>query len=492
MHGRRAVATGTLPATMNTPAGTTWKKGIPGGTSQFTTDWYWDTGLTTLNSVTTYTYSFWGRKNATSSIIGLGVATAGGTSQSNRDSALMFSDGTSYLSYGAGYYAFGGWGQSTAWRHMIVCYDGNQSANATKYRVYMDGIPITGGTYNGTVPTSSVSHSGATFIIGRDPGLPNYSRGFFDDVRVWNRSLSPAEAYTVYMDSLTGFSQTFLDSQVLSPIKTRTLNNYVLTATTGTFTLTGNSAGLTQSKILPASTGSFALTGNDASVTVQRKIVADPGSFTLTGNDATFALALRLSASVGAFTLTGNDAALTSQRKITATTGSFALTGNAAALNAGKALSAATGSFALTGNDASLKKGLKLATSTGVVTLAGNAAGLTTQRRLASEAGSFALSGVDSSLTVQRTIAASTGSFTLAGEATSLLCARVILPATGAFTLTGNSVTFTYVFPADFVRLGLAYISVPKISSPRIASPTCDATSIRVPKTASAYIESID
>ncbi len=61
---------------------------------------------------------------------------------------------------------------------------------------------------------------------------------------------------------------------------------YTLACDAGSFTLTGNAAALTASRLLSTSAGSFALTGNAAALTVRRLLTADVGSFALLGNDA--------------------------------------------------------------------------------------------------------------------------------------------------------------------------------------------------------------
>lgn len=83
-----------------------------------------------------------------------------------------------------------------------------------------------------------------------------------------------------------------------------------LTAETGTFALTGNTAALKRALRMSAATGAFTLTGNDAGFDVGIRMQAETGAFTLTGNDVELKRALKMAANTGAFTLTGNEAAL--------------------------------------------------------------------------------------------------------------------------------------------------------------------------------------
>lgn len=231
--GKKAIATGTLPGTIDYPAKTAWPRKQNKLSSYHSTDWYWDTGLTTLNSVTTYSYSFWCRRNASGSILGVGVATAGGSSQSNRDSALIFSDPNVYIAFGSIYGTIPYGSADLAWHHIVVTYDGNQSTSATRAIAYFDGVKTTFSGL-GTVPTVSVSHSGATFFIGRDPGLPSYTRGYYDDIRVWNRALSESEARLVFQNSGNNFMG------LLTPTQTTInyINNSIQESVSDTLSLT--------------------------------------------------------------------------------------------------------------------------------------------------------------------------------------------------------------------------------------------------------------
>jgi len=135
-------------------------------------------------------------------------------------------------------------------------------------------------------------------------------------------------------------------------------------------------------------------------------MIAEPGSFTLTGNAAGLRVARRLTASTGTFVLTGNDTTLTysggggpTHYTLTADTGTFVLTGNAAALRVARRITASPGGYTLTGNAAGLRVARQLIAQTGSYTLTGRAAGLTVARRLVAQAGSFVLTGVAATLT---------------------------------------------------------------------------------------------
>lgn len=109
--------------------------------------------------------------------------------------------------------------------------------------------------------------------------------------------------------------------------------NANLTASVGTFTLTGKAAGLTATRRLTCAVGTFALTGQNASLIHGYTITAAKGTFTLTGKAASFLRGYAVQAAVGTFTLTGKAAILLATNNIIAAgVGTFTLTGNAVTL----------------------------------------------------------------------------------------------------------------------------------------------------------------
>lgn len=102
---------------------------------------------------------------------------------------------------------------------------------------------------------------------------------------------------------------------------------------------------------MTATQGSFALTGQTAGVSAQRKVAAVQGSYTLSGQDANVVksgTAYSVTADVGLYTLIGSDA----QRDITMTAdqGSYAMTGQNATTAFGRILAAAQGLYSLAGS----------------------------------------------------------------------------------------------------------------------------------------------
>jgi hypothetical protein len=233
---------------------------------------------------------------------------------------------------------------------------------------------------------------------------------------------------------------------------------YTKVAEPGTFLLDGQNAGLVyQRTALAAEAGEFLLDGQDAGLSQQRRI--DVGTFLLDGQNAGLYAARQLVVDAGSYSLTGQD---TIVRVLHADVGTFTLTGKPAIiLHVFPALAAGAGSYTLTGQAASLKQQRKLQTVVGSFSFSGLQAGLRYGHPFFPEAASFTLTGVSATLSRTRRLTGSagtftlsgnpavggrsgapfgTGSFLLSGQAAGLVFGRVPLTASvGAYTLTGKA-----------------------------------------------------
>lgn len=129
---------------------------------------------------------------------------------------------------------------------------------------------------------------------------------------------------------------------------------YTLSATTGTYVVSGVSTTLTSSRILTAVKGAYLLAGNPATETLTRRITAVKGVYTVTGNAAT----------------------LTSSRTLTATTGAYVISGKAVAIGRVTTLSAVTGTYSVSGKTITNPVALSIRAVKGSYVLASNGANL--------------------------------------------------------------------------------------------------------------------
>ena len=133
---------------------------------------------------------------------------------------------------------------------------------------------------------------------------------------------------------------------------------YTLTASGGSYTDTGGTAGLVAGRKIVASGGGYTHTGGTAALQAGRKLAASGGAFTETGGTAGLVVGRKLVADGGAYAFTGGDANLVytpvggATYTLSASGGTFALTGGDVAFLAARKLVVDGGAFALSGGDA--------------------------------------------------------------------------------------------------------------------------------------------
>lgn len=154
---------------------------------------------------------------------------------------------------------------------------------------------------------------------------------------------------------------------------------YTLTAANGSYSLTGQAAGLKAARILTAAQGSYTITGGTAYI--DTSINAAQGSYTLTGQAATLIYSgggnRTITADSGSYTLTGFASSIVSARRLQSDRGDYTLTGQNAILKAARTLALDSGSYALTGQAAAFGVARNMPAVVGTYTLNGQTVTLT-------------------------------------------------------------------------------------------------------------------
>lgn len=206
--------------------------------------------------------------------------------------------------------------------------------------------------------------------------------------------------------------------------------SYSLTAEQGSFTLSGQAAGLRSARRLTAAQGSYTLTGQNATL-------ATAGAFTGSGLEVGASLSYVGNSYVGAPAATGGGGG---PYTLTAEQGSYSLAGQASALRAARRMTAAQGSYALTGQAAGVRSGRRLTAAQGSYTILGSVA--LVDLSITAQPGSYALTGQNATLTrtggSPYSMAAEQGSYSLTGQASALRAGRRVLAAQGSYTLSGQ------------------------------------------------------
>jgi len=167
------------------------------------TEFFWDTGLLTLNSVSAYTYSFWARRRSTGEFIQVGASHA----SSGRNTLLIHSADTTYLTWGTSYTAGTFASADVGWHHWTVVYDGTVGGGTCT--AYKDGASFITHASSGATTTSN---GGNTFIFGKEINAGYVSNGFINDIKVYNRALSIGEITNLYNNSRQGYRGLLLET----------------------------------------------------------------------------------------------------------------------------------------------------------------------------------------------------------------------------------------------------------------------------------------
>lgn len=89
------------------------------------------------------------------------------------------------------------------WTHCILVFDGTQTGNSNRLKVYINGVSEAL-TFVGTIPATTVANA-QNLRIGRTGSASDYFDGKIDEVRVYNRALSAEEVAQLYrVNSPTG------------------------------------------------------------------------------------------------------------------------------------------------------------------------------------------------------------------------------------------------------------------------------------------------
>jgi len=236
----------------------------------------------------------------------------------------------------------------------------------------------------------------------------------------------------------------------------------LITANNGTYALTGQSATITKTTayVITANNGTYALTGRSATITKTRLITANNGTYALTGRSATITKTRLITANNGTYSLTGQSATITKTRLITANNGTYALTGRTATITytspTAYVITANNGTYALTGQSATIIKTRLITANNGTYALTGRSATITKTRLITANNGTYSLTGQSATIAKTRLITANSGTYALTGQSATISKTRLITANNGVYAITGQSATITYALFANYAITALS------------------------------------
>jgi hypothetical protein len=340
------------------------------------------------------------------------------------------------IAYGGGsnrniYYAGGGgsdlasgvdWRIDGSLQHVFITSGGA----GTTMRFYRDGVLLG----SGTTPTTTVGSNPNVRVGDFNIGWNAVPTGTILKAAFYDEEFSGAYVKTLTARPwLTFWSPSF---DVWGGAAAA--GGYTLTADAGTFTETGQAAGLYAGRTVAGAVGAFTETGQDAGLLATRTITGAAATFTESGIDAGLIAARLITGATGAIALTGQDAALTytpvGAYSLTADAASFTETGIDAGLLATRTIAGAAGSFAETGQDTAFARGYGVAAAAASFTQTGQDAALLHATLMTADAGAFAFTGNDASLVYapvgSLSMSAAAASFAVSGQAATLDYAALV------------------------------------------------------------------
>lgn len=178
---------------------------------------------------------------------------------------------------------------TTNWMHVVVTYDGSSSTNGMA--IWVNNSEQSKGVVSNNLTTSILND--VQLEIGNRNAAFNFDGGI-DEIGVWSRNINSTEISQLYNGG----------NGLPYPYGTA----YNLTASQGSYSLTGITNSLKKNLRLLASTGAFVLTGIAALFTRGKGISVEVMNFVLTSGQTNFRKTLTLLAAKGAYVLTGIDA----------------------------------------------------------------------------------------------------------------------------------------------------------------------------------------
>jgi len=317
-----------------------------------------------------------------------------GTNSTNGFGLIWFNDNILYAiadrgsGIGAGF-VYTTANTSTGWQHVQIAYDGSQSTNTTKMRIWLNGVPLSLSSV-GTVATSVVS-GGTVWRLGQfDSSGVKYQTGATADHSVWiGRLWTDADARNLYEQSRQGY-----------PDAINWLGRSSWTQTPGALSPITGDAALTQGIFTLTATGTVAVAGTSALTQVAQSLAA-AGGVSVAGA-APLTQAANTTAGAGAVAVAGA-ASQTQGADTSAAAGAVAIAGAAAVTQSADMLASA-GSLTITGGAALTQAG-DATTGAGAVSIVGGA-GITEAGQTLASAGAVAIAGASAMVQAGQTLTA--------------------------------------------------------------------------------------
>jgi len=251
-------------------------------------------------------------------------------------------------------------------------------------------------------------------------------------------ALVPAGAPSGYILTASGGSYS-LSGQAASLLAARLLEGQA-----GDYTVSGQAAGTFLARKIQAESAGYSLSGEAAGLLAARLLTIEPGDYAVSGQAVDLLFGRKISIEAGSYSLAGQAVGVLFDRKIISDSGSYAISGQDIGLLFDRLISAGSGSYLVTGSDVDLIyfAGYILIASPGTYSLSGQEVGIVKQSKILAEPGIYSLSGQQAGTLYLRRIFPSEGSYLISGQEANVLYERLLAASAGAYSIIGSDVDF--------------------------------------------------
>ena len=166
------------------------------------TDAYMIAQTSALSGASEFSISVWVKSNN----VGVGSskdilsATQGNTSGTVILDAFQGQDILAHVGNTTTYNRYNGVISEGVWTHLVMLYDGSESAAGNRIKLYKNGNLQTRTSYSGSIPATSPSVTSSTYIgtWALNPGSSGLFDGEMDEVAIFNTALSGPKIQQIY------------------------------------------------------------------------------------------------------------------------------------------------------------------------------------------------------------------------------------------------------------------------------------------------------
>ena len=182
--------------------------------------------LDTLNNLTSLTLSVWCKSSSNNSLLGHWNSTFNPTGAVGLNLNIS-ADNKIYIDMVAGQ-AYNGNIQidTSIWNLICISYDGKQTTNQDKIKLYLNGQLIAVNFNGNSVPNQLGNKANSTFFGARGigpGGVGAYNNGVLDDIGLWDRALTQQEITNLYNGNICYKSISVTDTLIIN-VKRTSLN----------------------------------------------------------------------------------------------------------------------------------------------------------------------------------------------------------------------------------------------------------------------------